>query len=58
MIIDYPVAQYPDKIKALNFDKTPQIDGVLQGIKGQYLLLDCGVLNIRKFAGYQVSLSL
>ena len=56
--IDYPVAQYPDKIKALNFDKTPQIDGVLQGIKGQYLLLDCGVLNIRKFAGYQVSLSL
>lgn len=56
--IDYPVVQYPDKIKALNFDKTPQIDGVLQGIKGQYLLLDCGVLNIRKFAGYQVSLSL
>lgn len=56
--IDYPVAQYPEKIKALNFDKTPQIEGVLQGIKGQYLLLDCGVLNIRKFAGYQVSLSL
>lgn len=56
--IEYPVAQYPEKIKALNFDKTPQIDGVLQGIKGQYLLLDCGVLNIRKFAGYQVSLSL
>lgn len=56
--IEYPVAQYPEKIKALNFDKTPQVEGVLQGIKGQYLLLDCGVLNIRKFAGYQVSLSL
>lgn len=56
--IEYPVVQYPAKIKALNFDKTPQIEGVLQGIKGQYLLLDCGVLNIRKFAGYQVSLSL
>ncbi|HET8807290.1 MAG TPA: DUF2797 domain-containing protein [Methylophaga sp.] len=56
--IQYPVDQYPEKIKALNFDKTPQIEGVLQGIKGQYLLLDSGVLNIRKFAGYQVALSL
>ena len=56
--IHYPVTQYPDKIKALNFDKTPQIEGKLQGIKGQYLLLDSGVLNIRKFAGYQVALTL
>ncbi len=56
--IQYPVLRYPDKIKALNFDKTPQIEGVLQGIKGQYLLLDSGVLNIRKFAGYQVALNL
>lgn len=56
--IQYPVDQYPDKVKALNFDKTPQIEGVLQGIKGQYLLLDSGVLNIRKFAGYQVALTL
>lgn len=56
--ISYPVERYPEKIKALNLDKTPQIEGVLQGIKGQYLLLDSGVLNIRKFAGYQVALSL
>lgn len=56
--IQYPVVQYPEKIKALNFDKTPQIEGVLQGIKGQYLLLDSGVLNIRKFTGYQVALNL
>lgn len=55
--IAYPVQQYPQKIKALNFDKTPQIEGVLEGIKGQYLLLDSGVLNIRKFAGYQVALT-
>jgi hypothetical protein len=40
----------------LNFDKTPEITGVLQGIKGQYLILDIGVLNIRKFTGYQLSL--
>ncbi len=56
--IQYPIVQYPEKIKALNFDKTPQIEGILQGIKGQYLLLDSGVLNIRKFAGYQVALNL
>jgi hypothetical protein len=26
----------------------------LQGVKGQYLLLDTGVINIRKFSGYEV----
>lgn len=54
--ICYPVEQYPEKVKSLNFDKTPEITGVLQGIKGQYLILDGGVLNMRKFTGYQVSL--
>lgn len=52
--ISYPVADYPEKVKSLNFDKTAEIEGVLQGIKGQYLILDTGVLNIRKFTGYQV----
>ncbi len=55
--IQYPIESYPEKVKSLNFDKTPEINGVLQGIKGQYLILDCGVLNIRKFAGYQIELS-
>lgn len=54
--IRYPVERYPEKVKSLNFDKTPEITGVLQGIKGQYLILDIGVLNIRKFTGYQLSL--
>lgn len=53
--IDFPVERYPEKVKSLNFDKTPEIEGVLQGIKGQYLILDTGVLNIRKFAGYNIS---
>ena len=26
------------------------------GIKGQYLILDTGVLNIRKFGGYEVDI--
>ncbi|MDX1824217.1 MAG: DUF2797 domain-containing protein, partial [Thiohalomonadales bacterium] len=54
--IRYPVMEYPDKVKSFNFDKTPQIAGVLHGIKGQYLILDSGVLNIRKFAGYRIQL--
>jgi len=54
--IDYPVNAYPTKITSRNFDKTPAIEGSLLGIKGQYLILDTGVLNIRKFAGYHVQL--
>jgi uncharacterized protein DUF2797 len=54
--IDYPVQQYPEKVTSLNFDKTHEISGVLKGIKGQYLILDTGVLNIRKFSGYQITM--
>jgi len=55
--INYPVLKYPTKVVSLNFDKTPYISGVLEGIKGQYLLLDSGVLNIRKFSSYHLTLS-
>jgi len=55
--IDYPVLEYPTKIKAHNFDKTPMVEGTLMGIKGQYLIFDTGVLNIRKFSGYHVTLT-
>jgi hypothetical protein len=54
--LEYPVMQYPEKIKSLNFDKDPLVSGVLMGIKGQYLMLDQDrVINIRKFGGYQIS---
>jgi len=52
--INYPIIQYPEKVKSLNFDKQAEIEGKLLGIKGQYLILDCGVLNIRKFSGYDI----
>lgn len=52
--INYPVLEYPTIIKSLSFDKTPKITGKLLGIKGQYLMLDTGVLNIRKFGGYLI----
>ena len=52
--INYPVMTYPEKVSSLNLDKTPLIEGNLMGIKGQYLMLDTGVLNVRKYAGYHV----
>jgi uncharacterized protein DUF2797 len=52
--IKFPVSGYPEKIKSLNFDKQPEIEGTLMGIKGQYLILNTGVLNIRKFSGYNI----
>lgn len=55
--IRYPVQAYPAKVASLNFDKTPLIEGVLQGIKGQYLILSSGVLNMRKFSGYNLKLT-
>ena len=55
--IDYPVLKYPTKIISLNFDKTTTISGILNGIKGQYLLLEGGVLNVRKFSSYHLTLS-
>jgi hypothetical protein len=57
LTLDYPVLQYPSKVKSFNFDKEPLVSGVLEGIKGQYLLFDTGVINIRKFAGYEVEVT-
>lgn len=53
--LDYPVNQYPPKVSSLNLDKTPNYQGVLQGIKGQYLIFEDGtVFNIRTYEGYVV----
>jgi hypothetical protein len=53
--IHFPVNQYLEKINSFNFDKTPIVAGVLLGIKGQYLIFDNGVINIRKFTSYHIS---
>lgn len=54
--INYPVLEYPVKVKSFNLDKTPDVGGMLLGIKGQYLIFDSGVINMRKYGGYQLSL--
>ena len=52
----YPVQQYPEKVTSLSFDKTDLIEGILLGIKGQYLYFSHGVINMRKFTGYELSI--
>lgn len=52
--LTYPVEKHPVKIVSHNFDKSPEVTGKLQGIKGQYLIFDTGVINIRKFTSYEV----
>lgn len=55
--LEFPVLQYPKKVKSLNLDKTPIYSGVLKGIKGQYLIFeDSTVFNVRGSEGYVVSL--
>ena len=55
--IQYPIEQFPLKVKSHNFDKVAKVTGMLQGIKGQYLIFDTGVINIRKFSSYEVEVS-
>jgi len=57
LAINYPVQQYPEKVKSMNLEKTPEVSGVLQGIKGQYLIFDTGVINLRKYTGYDIEVS-
>ncbi len=53
----YPVKTYPTKVKSINLAKTPEFEGVLCGIKGQYLMLSDGrVFNVRRHSGYEVEL--
>ncbi|UOY07691.1 DUF2797 domain-containing protein [Muricauda sp. SCSIO 64092] len=57
--LEFPVLQYPEKVKSLNLEKTPSYEGVLKGIKGQYLLFeDQTVFNVRGSEGYYVGIDI
>ncbi len=57
--LEFPVQNYPEKVKSLNLTKTPSYSGVLKGIKGQYLIFeDSTVFNIRGNEGYYISLGI
>jgi hypothetical protein len=54
----FPVLEYPKKINSLNLDKTPNFQGKLIGIKGQYLIFEDGtVFNVRGSEGYVVQIN-
>lgn len=55
--VKYPVKKYPEKVSSFNFDRDPTIEDKLMGIKGQYLIFENGVINLRRFSGYEVELS-
>lgn len=56
--LNYPVLNYPAKVSSLNLDKTPNFQGKLVGIKGQYLIFENGtVFNIRGSEGYVVNIN-
>lgn len=55
--LNYPISAHPTKISSLNLDKGP-VEGELLGIKGSYLILSSGVLNVGKWMGYHVQLDI
>lgn len=55
--ISYPVDVWPEKIRPLNLDKIPEVSSRLNGIKGQYLIFEDGVLNVRKYTGYELAIT-
>lgn len=50
--LQYPVTTFATKAKSLSPEKE-EASGVLTGIKGQYLIFDTGVLNVRKYTGHE-----
>ncbi len=57
--MEFPVLKYPEKVKSLNLGKTPSYEGILRGIKGQYLIFeDNTVFNVRGSEGLFISLGI
>jgi Protein of unknown function (DUF2797) len=53
----YPVARYGSPARGLVLTVEQPVAGALLGIKGQYLLLDTGVFNVRRHTSYHVTLA-
>lgn len=54
IFINYPLANHPEKVKPTSLDKQSEIKGKLMGIKGQYLVFEDFVFNVRAHSGYEV----
>jgi hypothetical protein len=53
--IRFPVLEYPAKVVSHDLDRKPLLEGTLLGVKGQYLIFDTAVINVRKYGGYCLS---
>lgn len=52
---NYPVLEYPTKVKTLNLNKVKEYEGRLMGIKGQYWIFEDGMVwNVRAHEGSYV----
>ena len=57
--LSYPIATYPTKVKSLNIVAKQEYEGVLQGIKGQYLIFEDGIVfNVRNNEGVVVAMNI
>ncbi|MDR1877473.1 MAG: DUF2797 domain-containing protein [Flavobacteriaceae bacterium] len=55
----YPIHSYPLMVNSVNLKKNPEFEGVLIGIKGQYLMFDNNlVFNVRNHEGFVVELDI
>ncbi len=56
--IEFPVTMYPKKVRSINLETEKTVSELLVGIKGQYLIFSDGsVINIRKYNGYKITLT-
>ncbi|MCL6547865.1 MAG: DUF2797 domain-containing protein [Alicyclobacillus sp.] len=54
----YPrLPEFSIRTTSLNLDREPVVEGVLSGVKGQYLLFDHGVFHVKRHSGYRVQVS-
>ena len=57
--LDFPIKNHPKKVISLNFKKSTSYEGLLIGIKGQYLIFDDDtVCNIRGNEGTEVLINI
>ena len=57
--LNFPVEVYPTKVSSLNLEKENFYEGILKGIKGQYLIFEDGkVFNVRSNEGYKVEINI
>ena len=56
MSFTYPLETRPGRLKTVQLWRTPRIESTLLGIKGQYLIFEDCVLNVRRHSGFHIEL--